>query len=38
MDVLPALESEVTSMRYLNRLRLIRQAAGDTAEAHEFRG
>jgi transcriptional regulator with XRE-family HTH domain len=37
MDVLTALEREVTSMRCLNRLRLIRQAAGDTVGAHAFR-
>ena len=37
MDVLPALEGGVTSMRCLNRLRLIRQAAGNTAGAQEFR-
>jgi tetratricopeptide (TPR) repeat protein len=37
MDVLAALESEVTSMRCLNRLRLVRQAIGDTAAEHEFR-
>jgi DNA-binding XRE family transcriptional regulator len=36
-DVLPALESGVTSMRCLNRLRLICQAAGNTARAQEFR-
>ena len=36
MDVLPALEGGVTSMRCLNRLRLIRQAAGSTAGAQEF--
>ena len=36
MDVLPALEGGVTSMRCLNRLRIIRQAAGDTAGAQEF--
>jgi transcriptional regulator with XRE-family HTH domain len=37
MDVLAALEGEVTSMRCLNRLRPIRQAAGNTAGAPEFR-
>jgi transcriptional regulator with XRE-family HTH domain len=37
MDVLPALEGGVTSMRCLNRLRLIRQSAGNTARAQEFR-
>jgi Rod binding domain-containing protein len=36
MDVLPALEDGVTSMRCLNRLRLVRQAAGSTADAGEF--
>jgi transcriptional regulator with XRE-family HTH domain len=36
MDVLPAIEGGVTSMRCLNRLRLIRQAAGNTAGAQEF--
>ena len=36
MDVLPALEGGVTSMRCLNRLRLVRQAAGNTAGAQEF--
>ena len=36
MDVLPALEGGVTSMRCLNRLRLIRQAARNTAGAEEF--
>jgi len=35
-DVLPALEGGVTSMRCLNRLRIIRQAAGDTVGAREF--
>ena len=35
-DVLPALEGGVTSMRCLNRLRLVRQAAGNTAGAQEF--
>jgi len=34
--VLPALEGGVTSMRCLNRLRIIRQAAADTAGAREF--
>jgi transcriptional regulator with XRE-family HTH domain len=36
MDVLPALEGGVTSMRCLTRLRIVRQAAGSTAEAREF--
>ncbi len=36
MDVLPALEDGVTSVRCLNRLRLVRQAAGNMAEATEF--
>jgi hypothetical protein len=36
-DVLVALESEVTSMRCLNRLRPIRQAAGSTAGGQDFR-
>ena len=36
MDVLPALEGGVTSMRCLNRLRIVRQAAGNTAGAREF--
>ena len=36
MDVLPALEGGVTSMRCLNRLRLVRQAAGSIAGAGEF--
>jgi hypothetical protein len=36
MDVLPALETGVTSMRCLNRLRLIRQAAATTPSAEEF--
>jgi DNA-binding XRE family transcriptional regulator len=35
-DVLPALEGGVTSMRCLNRLRIVRQAAGDTAGTQEF--
>jgi len=35
-EVLPALEGGVTSMRCLSRLRVIRQAAGDTAGAQEF--
>ena len=34
--VLPALEAGVTSMRCLNRLRIIRQAAGTTTGAQEF--
>jgi transcriptional regulator with XRE-family HTH domain len=37
MDVLPSLEGGVTSMRCLNRLRIVRQAAGNTARAQEFR-
>ena len=37
MDVLPSLEGGVTSMRCLNRLRLIRQAAGNAIGAQEFR-
>jgi hypothetical protein len=37
MDVLPALETGVTSTRCLNRLRLIRQAAATTPGAEEFR-
>ena len=36
-EVLPAFEGGVTSMRCLNRLRLIRQAAGNTTSAQEFR-
>ena len=36
MDVLPALEDGVTSMRCLNRLRLVRQAAGGMTGAGEF--
>ena len=35
-DVLPALEDAVTSMRCLNRLRLVRQAAETTPGAEEF--
>jgi len=35
-EVLLALESGVTSMRCLNRLRIVRQAAGNTAGAQEF--
>jgi transcriptional regulator with XRE-family HTH domain len=35
-EVLPVLEGGVTSMRCLNRLRLVRQAAGNTAGAQEF--
>ena len=35
-EVLPALEGGVTSMRCLNRLRIIRQAAGNTTGAQEF--
>ena len=34
--VLPALEAGVTSMRCLNRLRIIRQAAGTTTGAQKF--
>jgi len=36
MDVLPAIEGGVTSMRCLNRLRLVRQAAVSIAGAEEF--
>lgn len=36
MDVLPELEGGVTSMRCLTRLRIVRQAAGNTAGAREF--
>jgi hypothetical protein len=36
MNVLPALEGGVTSMRCLNRLRIVRQAAGNMAGAREF--
>jgi hypothetical protein len=36
MDVLPALEDGVTSMRCLNRLRLVRQVAASTPGAEEF--
>ena len=36
MDVLPVLEDGVTSVRCLNRLGLVRQAAGSMAEATEF--
>jgi hypothetical protein len=36
MEVLPALEGGVTSMRCLNRLRIVRQAAESTAGAQEF--
>ena len=36
-DVLPAIEGGVTSMRCLNRLRLIRQAADNIDSAQEFR-
>ena len=35
-EVLPALEGGVTSMRCLNRLRIVRQAAESTAGAQEF--
>jgi Helix-turn-helix len=38
MDVLPAFENGVTSIRCLNRLRLIRQAVGTTPGAQEFCG
>ena len=38
MEVLPALEGGVTSMRCLSRLRLVRQAARNIAEAREFCG
>jgi transcriptional regulator with XRE-family HTH domain len=36
LDVLPALEGGVTSIRCLNRLRLVRLAAGTTTGAEEF--
>jgi hypothetical protein len=36
MDVLPALENGVTSMRCLNRLSIVRQAAGVISGAEEF--
>jgi hypothetical protein len=36
MDVLPAIEGGVTSMRCLNRLRLVRQAASGAPGAGEF--
>jgi hypothetical protein len=36
MDVLPSIEGGVTSMRCLNRLRLVRQSVGNTAGAQEF--
>ena len=36
MDVLPALEGGVTSMRCLSRLRLVRQAAASVPGAEEF--
>ena len=36
IDVLPSLEGEVTSMRCLNRLRIVRQAAESTAGAQQF--
>jgi hypothetical protein len=36
MEVLPALEGGVTSVRCLNRLRLVRQSAGNTSGAQEF--
>ena len=35
-EVLPVLEGGVTSMRCLNRLRIIRQAAADSAGTQEF--
>ena len=35
-EILPALEGGVTSMRCLNRLRIVRQAAGNTAGTQEF--
>ncbi len=37
-EVLPALEGGVRSMRCLNRLRIVRQAAGNTTGAQEFCG
>jgi transcriptional regulator with XRE-family HTH domain len=37
MEVLPTLEGGVTSMRCLNRLRLVRQAAGNAPGAQDFR-
>jgi transcriptional regulator with XRE-family HTH domain len=36
LNVLPALEGGIRSMRCLNRLRLVRQASGNIAEAKEF--
>jgi hypothetical protein len=36
MEVLPVLEGGVTSVRCLNRLRLVRQSAGNTSVALEF--
>jgi len=36
MEVLPALEGGVTSVRCLNRLRLVRQSAGNASDAQEF--
>lgn len=36
MDVVPSLEDGMTSMRCLNRLRLVRQAAGNITGAQEF--
>jgi transcriptional regulator with XRE-family HTH domain len=36
MEVLPALEGGVTSVRCLNRLRTVRQSAGNTPGAQEF--
>jgi transcriptional regulator with XRE-family HTH domain len=35
-EVLPALEGGVTSIQCLNRLRIVRQAAGSTARTREF--
>ena len=35
-EVLPVLEGGVTSMRCLNRLRIVRQAAADSAGTQEF--
>jgi transcriptional regulator with XRE-family HTH domain len=36
MEVLPALEGGVTSVRCLNRLRVVRQSAGNASDAQEF--
>jgi hypothetical protein len=36
MEVLPALEGGVTSVRCINRLSLVRQSAGNTSGAQEF--